>query len=185
MPRALKNQRETQVLELLRTDYPDGLTVPQIAEKVGCNPTSARRVCKASPNIYLDRWEPTPFRNRKTPNTQVQLVPVWCWTPHPVEDAPPVDVVHKKDDIIAALEGSPDGLTVAQLRKRFNATTNVVWSAARSDPRVIIDRWVSIPPSPTSRRPRYYWAAVLAVSTDPHPQDAPKPERKPSREYTS
>jgi hypothetical protein len=185
MPRAVKNQRLTQVAELLQRDHPDGLTVPEIAAKLGCNPTSARRACKASPNIYIDRWQPTPFRNRKTSNAQVQLTPVWCWTDYPLEDAPALERTYKKDDIIAALEASPDGLTVAELRAMFDATTNLVWSALRSDPRVVIDRWVAQPPSRTSRRPRYYWAAVVAVSTDPEPKDAPKPERKPSREYTS
>jgi hypothetical protein len=176
--------RQHQV-ETLLASTPEGLTVPEIAARLGCNPTSARRICKASAKIYLDRWQPVPFRNRRKPTEQVQLVPVWCWTAHPVEDAPPIEVVHKKDDIIAALAAHPDGITVAQLSALCGVSNSVAWHALRTDPRIIIDRWVSIPPSPTNRRPRHYWAAVVAVSSDPAAQDAPHPDCSPSRRYAA
>jgi hypothetical protein len=178
------SNRRNQV-EALLAAAPDGLTVPEIAAKLGCNPTSARRICKASRHIYLDRWQPVPFRNRRKPTEQVQLVPVWCWTAHPVEDAPPIEMVYKRDDIIASLAAHPDGTTAAHLAAMFGVNTSVVWYALRSDPRVVIDRWISVPPTPANRRPRHYWAAVVLISDDPQAQDAPKPTCPPSRRYAA
>jgi hypothetical protein len=176
--------RQHQV-EALLARTPDGLTVPEIAARLGCNPTSARRICKASAKIYLDRWQPVPFRNRRKLTEQVQLVPVWCWTDCPVDDTEAPNQERKRAKIIQALEAHPDGITVAQLSALCGVSNSVAWHALRTDPRIIIDRWVSIPPSPTNRRPRHYWAAVVAVSSDPAAQDAPRPDCSPSRRYAA
>lgn len=176
--------RQHQV-ETLLASTPEGLTVPEIAARLGCNPTSARRICKASRKIYLDRWQPVPFRNRRKLTEQVQMVPVWCWTAYPMDDTDAPPRVCKKAEIVQALEAYPDGITVAQLAALCGVSSSVAWHALRADGRAVIDRWVSVPPTPTNSRPRHYWAAVVLISDDPAAYDAPMPTCSPSRKYTA
>ncbi len=60
------NVRINKVREVLRAS--DGLTVAQIAELAGTDPTHAHRIVRKMSDTYIDRWQATGKR----------LAAVWC-----------------------------------------------------------------------------------------------------------
>ncbi len=61
------NVRINKVREVLRASA-EGLTVAQIAELAGTDPTHAHRIVNKMPDTYIDRWQATGKR----------LAAVWC-----------------------------------------------------------------------------------------------------------
>jgi hypothetical protein len=59
----------TKKVRVTLREITDGLTLEELAEVSGCTRSNVRKVLKAMPDTYIDRWEPAPRKQYKA---------VWC-----------------------------------------------------------------------------------------------------------
>jgi hypothetical protein len=74
--------RRQQIIGLLKS-YPDGLTLSQMARKLGCDNDAIRQSVLVIPSVYVDRWVAV----RNPVNSVIAWMRVYCIVDVP-DDAP-------------------------------------------------------------------------------------------------
>jgi hypothetical protein len=79
----MKKSRHPEIRALLR-QYPDGLTRPEVAERIGMDITAASNALKVMPDTYIDRWVKCESNGKYMAVYCIIVPPADC--PHPLEE---------------------------------------------------------------------------------------------------
>jgi hypothetical protein len=98
------NQHKSKALRVLLRANPDGMSVTELADRIGVTPDGARKSLKHMPDAYITRWEPT---------TNGRFMSIWCVVVPP-PNAPNPEVLDIPPSEFRAIRQQPARVTPRQ-----------------------------------------------------------------------